>query len=445
MLKRKASHEMEGMLRPSSIHTKPFFMQDTDLPEFVTRFLPLDLLEREARAFGLIKRVRKVEILPLIWTLLFATLSTPNASLSHWHRLYCATVGQWLSYSSFYDRLTPALADFFDRLLLVCLRKQRKMLPHWLCPLLPGLDGVFALDSSTVALRDDLRQTWQACAKAKSALKLHAVINVLSLEPHSVHLSQAKVHDSQRLMRLTSWCRRRLLLTDLGYYSFEMFYQIHTHQGFFLSRVKKGFNPRVLQDFYSGKGQPMATTGKRLADVLAQVQRHEVEVEVELWAKTSKTWFRCRVLARRREAQDPWQICVTNLPRESYGVQDTMELYRMRWQVELYFKQLKSLGNLDAQPSVKAHLVRLRTTLVILMHVMCGVLSQRLSQADSRQHYPVGRVMEALRIVGLTVLQKLCEPYSRHRATGLFERLARDPNQCRIRAFDPLLRVAYAA
>ncbi len=85
-------------------------MDDNDLALVVTRLLPAPIIERLAQEHGLIKRRRVVEIVPLVWGLVLASLTTTNSSLACWRRFIINLTGWNLrAPSSFYDRLTPGL------------------------------------------------------------------------------------------------------------------------------------------------------------------------------------------------------------------------------------------------------------------------------------------------------------------------------------------------
>ena len=43
-----------------------------------------------------------------------------------------------------------------------------------------------------------------------------------------------------------------------------------------------------------------------------------------------------------------YQTLMTNLPRDEFSVQQVMDAYRLRWQIELLFKEWKSYANLHA-------------------------------------------------------------------------------------------------
>ena len=206
-------------------------MNDNELAHVITRLLPADLIERLAKKHGLFRHQRVVHIVPLVWCLVLATLATPNESMSQWHR-FLLTVTRWRlkARSSFDDRLSPQLAALFKELLHRALRAQRASLSHWLEPALVGdFERVVAIDSSVINLRDGLSNTWKACSHARSALKLHAVVNT-SLPSH-----------------IKKWARGKLVLMDLGYYSFKAFETIDQSGDWFVSRMKSSTNPIILR------------------------------------------------------------------------------------------------------------------------------------------------------------------------------------------------------
>lgn len=71
----------------------------------------------------------------------------------------------------------------------------------------------------------------------------------------------------------------------------------------------------------------------------------------KIWPlKQAIAWHNVRIMAARTRDQSViWLL--TTLPKTLASVTDIMELYRLRWQIELLFKRLKSLLNLDALPS----------------------------------------------------------------------------------------------
>lgn len=89
--------------------------------------------------------------------------------------------------------------------------------------------------------------------------------------------------------------------------------------------------------------------------------------------KQAAAWVPARVLAARtRHGEVTWVI--TTIPREQADAAFVMGLYRLRWQVELFFKRLKSILWFDALPSRRGPTARSW----MLARLLAAALAQRL-------------------------------------------------------------------
>ena len=80
-------------------------------------------LERTAREEGFILRARKVDPVAFFWTLVLGFGAGSEKSLASLRRCYALHAGVTLAPSAFYDRFTPALAQWLQRILLEVLQK----------------------------------------------------------------------------------------------------------------------------------------------------------------------------------------------------------------------------------------------------------------------------------------------------------------------------------
>ncbi len=223
-------------------------MQHTTVLKHITTVLPAALIHDLARDLGALTRQRKVWLAPLVWCLVLGSLCPPHGSLADFHRLYCVHMGARLARSSFYERLTPALTALMSALLKRALRANRRSLAHWMCEP-TEFDDVLATDASVITLRDGLRHAYEACTRAGAALKVDGILSVLDVQAHRLRLSSQADHDLLGLRTIRRWCRGKLLLMDLGYYSFAVFDDICAHGGFFVSRAKSGCAARIVKDY----------------------------------------------------------------------------------------------------------------------------------------------------------------------------------------------------
>jgi len=71
-------------------------------------------------------------------------------------------------------------------------------------------------------------------------------------------------------------------------------------------------------------------------------------------------------------------IIATSLDTETYPAANILALYRMRWQIELAFKRLKSLLNLDRLPAKDRNLARTWLNAHLLLALLIDDMTQQL-------------------------------------------------------------------
>jgi IS4 transposase len=69
-------------------------------------------------------------------------------------------------------------------------------------------------------------------------------------------------------------------------------------------------------------------------------------------------------------------IIVTSLPRHGYTAKDILVVYRLRWQIELAFKRLKSLLHIDRLPTRTERGSRSWLYAHLILALLCDDLSQ---------------------------------------------------------------------
>jgi hypothetical protein len=99
--------------------------------------------------------------------------------------------------------------------------------------------------------------------------------------------------------------------------------------------------------------------------------------------RASKT---CKRMDPRTETASGYLMLLTSLPAETCPAEQVLRLYRGRWQVELGFKRLKSLGGLDALRAADPALARTW----LLAHLIGAVLTEEFASriAGFSPHQP---------------------------------------------------------
>jgi hypothetical protein len=92
--------------------------------------------------------------------------------------------------------------------------------------------------------------------------------------------------------------------------------------------------------------------------------------------------------SRKQKTLDPrsliaaeFMIVATSLPADGYPPDEVLAVYRLRWQIELAFKRLKSLLHIDRLPTYTAAASRSWLYAHLLMALLCDDLSQEFLEA----------------------------------------------------------------
>jgi putative transposase len=181
-------------------------------------------------------------------------------------------------------------------------------------------------------------------------LKLHAVYSVKAGTAVSVTQTAGSVHDSDGFWP-KKWEKGALYLWDLGYVCHERFIDAVTSGAVVLQRLKEGANPIALasygptgarRDLVDEDGRPLRLN---VACQLGYVHHQRIlDLDVEIADERARKVI-ARVVCVPFDGKDRYYL--TTLPRDVFTPHDVAELYRVRWEVELFFKGWKGGARLD--------------------------------------------------------------------------------------------------
>jgi IS4 transposase len=348
---------------------------------------PEEWVNEQARESGWVRRARKVTPLAFVLGVVLGFAQARERSITGLRRGYELASGETLVRSSFYYRFTPALVEFFQRLLARAMETLAGPVRS-LGGLLEGFADLMTADATVVRLHTLLARLYPGCRTNHSpaAAKLHVVTSAVSISPHTVRVSSERVHEV-RTLRLGPWVKSRLLLMDLGYYCFSLFERLTRHGGYFISRVKSEANFLIVKSNRSWRGRARELEGRHLKEVLAGLKRQvlDVQVQVPVWhreyrGRRSRVMVEFRLVGVLGEDGE-WRLYLTNVPGCRLAAQDVGRVYRARWSVELLFKEWKSYYCLEDLPSRKAAIVKA----LLYAAVLTSVVSRRFQEELRRR------------------------------------------------------------
>lgn len=413
----------------------------TSLESFLKARVPVGDIRRAARELGVVRRRRKVEPVALLMAVVLLVCGRGGQSLASMRRLLALRFGITLARSAFWDRLTvqfEALVDWLlDRLRAMSLETK----PTY-TGLLRGFVDVVAVDSTVIKVHDSLREVWKGTRKssAKAALKVHTFVRAVTGELLRFRIT-AEAHADCRAFAVGHWAKGMLFLFDRGYSSASLWWRVHRLGGFFVTRLPATYRPVVASVNRRHRGRARGLVGRRLREALNGLKRTVVDVNCEFHVKVraygtpSGRHFDhpFRVVGVWDSNKKAYALYVTNIPPDRMSPAEIAEVYRLRWEVETFYKTGKSGLGLDELTSKTPHIVR---TMVKAALVRASIAMQAKCEAEknlpANQWINPQQWVRVWRVAVEAVLSALLRRGPRDAATRhswkSLASLARDPN-----------------
>lgn len=212
-----------------------------------------------------------------------------------------------------------------------------------------------------------------------SELKLHAVYSVRAGGVQAIEKTAGSVHDSDGFWPAL-WVHGALYISDLAFVNHERFIDAVSAGAHMLQRLKSDGNPVVLasygatghrRDLAHEDGRPM-----RLDDACAFGLVHKQSVlDLDVAITEGERRVVARVVCVPFGGEDRYYL--TTLPREIFTPHDVAELYRMRWEIERFFRGWKGALRLDEVRRLR-HPVSLEVA--VTASLLASALAHRITE-----------------------------------------------------------------
>ena len=218
---------------------------------------------------------------------------------------------------------------------------------------------VYALDSTTIDLCLALFP-WARFRKHKGALKVHTLLNLRGSIPYFIEITEAKVHDVNIL---------DLIIPEVGAYyvmdraslHYERLYRIAQSGCFFVTRARRNFQFRRI---YSQKIDK--STGLRSDQTVALVSFYPAKAYPE----------RLRRITYVDPDSSERFVFLTN--QFALPAVIITELYRLRWQIELFFKWIKQHLRIKSFFGTSENAVKTQIRIAVSVYVLIAIIRKRL-------------------------------------------------------------------
>lgn len=218
---------------------------------------------------------------------------------------------------------------------------------------------IFIMDSSIIPLCLSLFD-WAKFRTKKGAVKLHAVLDYDTGLPNYVAITDGKKHDV-KVAKDTVFPRDSVLVVDRAYVDYEWLYNLDSNGVFFVSRLKTNADIQIMETFL---------TNEKHEHILS-----DQDIALTGFYSSKKYPDKLRIVKVYDKENDQTLILLTN--NLSWTADTISQLYKARWDVEVFFKHLKQLFRIKTFVGTSENAVRIQMWCSMIAILLFSHLKQK--------------------------------------------------------------------
>jgi transposase len=241
-------------------------------------------------------------------------------------------------------------------------------------------ETVYALDASTIDLCLSLFP-WAKFRKRKAAVKMHTLLDLRGNIPTFISITEGKVHDVNVLDELIPE-PGAFYIMDRGYLDFSRLFTMNEYLAFFVIRSKSNTRFRRVYSRSVDK-----STGLRCDQTIVLTGKDS--------SKDYPNKLR-RVKFYDEKTNKRFSFLTNNFFVPALTV---AELYKCRWQIELFFKWIKQHLRIKAFYGTSENAVKSQIWIAVSVYVLVAIVKKRLKLEDVTLY-------TILQILSITLFEK---------------------------------------
>jgi hypothetical protein len=220
--------------------------------------------------------------------------------------------------------------------------------------------AIHLVDSTTIPLIASCLD-WARHRRRKAAAKCHLRLDLQSFLPRFAIVDTARHNDAKRAREVCAGVRAgEIVIFDKAYVDFEHLADLSAREVFWVSRAKENLNCRVVRSLQTG------AFDKVLRDDL-------IELQTPVSHGAYPVALRRIVALVEVDGREVEMVFLTN--NLEWSAASIVELYRCRWQIEVFFKQIKQTLQLADFLGTTANAVRWQVWTALLVYLLLRYLA----------------------------------------------------------------------
>jgi hypothetical protein len=241
-------------------------------------------------------------------------------------------------------------------------------------------DTVYALDTTTIDLCLSVFP-WAPFQQSKAAIRLHTLLDLRGNIPTFIHISGGKLHEVNILDQLVPE-PGAFYIMDRGFFDFARLYRFHQAGSFFVIRAKAKTKAQRRYSRHIDRSTGLICDQTIFLTGVYSPQHYQAPLRRIRFKdpKTAKTLI----------------FLTNNFTLPAFTI---TELYRCRWQVELFFKWIKQHLRIKAFFGTSENAVKSQIWIAVSVYVLVAIVKKRLNLPAS--------LYQILQILSLTMFERM--------------------------------------
>lgn len=243
---------------------------------------------------------------------------------------------------------------------------------------------VYAFDSTTIPLCLSVFW-WAKFRKKKGGVKVHVLYDLEAQVPAFYHITTASVHDSKAMPEIP-YETGAYYIFDRGYNNFKELFRIQRMESFFVVRAKTNLQYKCVK------------WKRRMPKNILS----DAEIELTVYNSRKDYPDNLRLVRYYDEEQDREFMFLTNAM--DLTAQQIADLYKNRWQIELFFKWLKQHLKIKKFWGTTENAVRIQIAAAITAYCLVAIVQHDMKL--KRSTYEVLQIL-SISLTDKTLLREL--------------------------------------
>ena len=241
-------------------------------------------------------------------------------------------------------------------------------------------DTVYALDTTTIDLCLSVFP-WASFQATKAAVRLHTLLDLRGNIPTFIHISDGKLHEVNILDQLVPE-PGAFYVMDRGFLDFARLYRFHQAGSFFVTRAKSNTKAQRRYSHRVDRSTGLICNQTIFLTGVYSPQDYQAPLR--------------RIRFKDPETAKTLIFLTNNFVLPAFTI---TELYRCRWQVELFFKWIKQHLRIKAFFGTSENAVKSQIWIAVSVYVLVAIVKKRLKISAS--------LYQILQILSLTMFERM--------------------------------------